>query len=179
MKTPVLNLVLLDDNTLIATPIKNYLNKKFGAKINVSTFFNVDRCLKAIDKNSHVIILDYLKDNKSDDQQSGTKNLDKIKKSKPNIEITLITSNKDITRASEEIKHKVYEYIIRKGRYLYDMPQLVKKTVITPVTNLVTFPIKQIAHYYSIQDYLMMFLIVFISIGVLVVIGFLSVMFIY
>ncbi len=98
MKTPVLNLVLLDDNTLIATPIKNYLNKKFGAKINVSTFFNVDRCLKAIDKNSHVIILDYLKDNKSDDQQSGTKNLDKIKKSKPNIEITLITSNKDITR---------------------------------------------------------------------------------
>ena len=174
MRASSLNLMLLDDNTLIAIPLSNYLNKRFGARVNISTFFDIDKCLRAIDEKSHVIILDYLQNNKSHSYKNGLKNFNSIKNLKPKTEVTMITSDGNMTQATEEMQRGACEYVMQSEQYVYNIPKLVNKIVIAPIKKVVTLPIKQVTHYYNVKDYIMMFVVAFISIGVLVLVGYLS-----
>lgn len=184
MKTAVLNLLILDDKTIMAGPLSDYLNSRFGRRVAISTFFDADRCMRAMDNNSHVIILNYFINGKDKDNRykNGLNTFNSIKKHNPSAEVTMITSNGDMTKATEEMQRGACEYIMHREQYLYDILQVLdstvvvplKKIVVLPLKSLVALPVRKITHYYSVKDYLMMFIVAFVSIGLLVFVGYLS-----
>ena len=104
MKNAALELLILDDNTLIANALSKKLQMNFGTKINVSTFFDADKCLRNIGGQSHVIIIDYFIDSNYKGFRNGLTIFNYIKKSNPEAAVTMITSNKGISIAREEIE---------------------------------------------------------------------------
>jgi ActR/RegA family two-component response regulator len=169
-----LNLLILDDNKVIAGDLSNYLNNRFGSRIKIAAFLDADTGIQNIREQSHVIILDYSLPNKVKVAKSGQKFLNSIKRSNPKTKVTLITSDKDIAGATEEMKIGTSKYIMRLN--LLDTVVISPfKTVVIPFSRVITYPIKKVLHYYNIKQYLMMFLVAFASIAFVVLAVFLSV----
>ncbi len=184
MKTSALDLVILDDNTIMAGPLSTYLQSRFGKRVNISTFYDAVECMGTLDAKSHVIILSYFINGK--DKENGSKNglntFNLIKKQNPDTDVTMITSDGDLERATQEMQRGACEYIVQREQYLYDILRMlntnvlipIKTIVVLPLQKLITLPVRRIIHYYSVKEYLTMFVIAFVSVGILVLVGFLS-----
>jgi DNA-binding NtrC family response regulator len=174
MKTAALNLLLVDDNTLIAGQLSKYLNNRFGKRINVLTFIDTDTCIQNINQHSHVIILDYFLNEEEKAFKNGLKHFNSIKKINHRTKVTILTSNSDVATATEEMQKETSDYIIKWEKSLQDIFQRFDKVIVRPVKTVVTYPVMKIVEYYNINNYLMMFLVAFISIGAIVLAVFLS-----
>lgn len=109
MKSAGINLFILDDHTLMVGNLSKYLINKFGERINISIFFDADKCIRNIDEDSHVIILDYHSYGKA--IKNGQDNFDYIKNQKPETEVTLITSDKDAPAAAADLERGAISHI--------------------------------------------------------------------
>ena len=99
MKTSALNILILDDNTLIVDSLCKHLNERFGTRVNISTFFDADKCIRNIDEQSHVIILDYFLNDKDKGFGNGMNIFDQIKKLNPKTKAIIISANKSASSA--------------------------------------------------------------------------------
>lgn len=169
MKTTALNLALLDDSTLMGNTLSAYLTNRFGARVNVSVFYDADRCMRETARDTHVIVLDYAVDGKA--RKNGTEKFNYIKTLHPEREVSLIVSDDEAGAAIEEVQREASEYIIDREGYSRNIVHHINKKVVKPIKTFVAYPISQIAHYYSVQNYLMMFVVAFISVGGLVLAG--------
>lgn len=59
METRTLNLFIVDDNQLTVVALKHYIQNKFGKGIKISTFYDGESCIKEVNKNTDLVILDY------------------------------------------------------------------------------------------------------------------------
>lgn len=175
MKVAAIDLLILDDNGLMADGLSKYLNQRFGTKVNISTFFDMDECMQKIGKRSHVIVLDYFLNGKDKGAKNGLKIFNSIKNRIPKIEVTMITSDDDVERATQAMQIGASEYIIDKEPGLYDILILFNKVVFSPIKTLVTLPVRKIIHYYDIKDYITMYVSAFTLLSILVIIGMLAV----
>ena len=100
METQGINLFIVDDNKLLVAELKHYLKKKFGIGINILTFNDGESCLKLVDKNTHIVILDYFMEGKN-----GLEVLKLIKAINQKTEVIMLSSNVDIALAIETFKN--------------------------------------------------------------------------
>src|SRR5687768_5703172 len=117
METSPLNLLILDENKMGAEPLKAYLNSKFGTQINISLFFEEEACVRSIDQNSSVIVLNYFLDKNDKTMERGLKVFNSIRKKKPTVEVIMMTSKMEGARAIDELQEMVTKYITRKEYY--------------------------------------------------------------
>jgi CheY-like chemotaxis protein len=174
METTALNLLILDDNKVIAGELSNYLNNRFGAKIKITAFLDADTGIQSIEEKSHVIILDYSLPNEVKGAKSGQKFFNSIKRLNPKTKVTVMTSDNDVAGATEEMKIGTSKYIMRLN-LLNAVVVSPFRNVVLPISKVITYPIKRVLHYYGIKQYLMMFLVAFGSIAFIVLAVFLSV----
>ncbi len=59
MENEEINLFIVDDDKLLATSLKHYLQNKFGYDVKTTIFNNDESCLEKINKYTHIVILDY------------------------------------------------------------------------------------------------------------------------
>ncbi len=173
MKTTALNLVLLDDNTLMANPLSNYLNNRFGSRVRISAFYDVERCLRGIAEDAHVIVLDYLVNGKV--SKTGLEKFNYIKKISPQTDVTLITSDEDAAGATEEMQRETSEYIMNREGYSRNIVHHINRKVVAPLRVFTTYPFRKIIYFYTVKNYLMMFVVAFVSVGILVLAALLAV----
>ena len=103
-------------------------------------------------------------------------------KSNPEAAVTMITSNKGISIAREEIEFAVCTYIMKNVTHSNELLNQFNKVIISPIkTNIVspiktsvTFPIQKVQNYYKTKNYVMLALITSISISILVAVGYLN-----
>jgi hypothetical protein len=180
MKTTPLNLSVLDKNSIIIGPLSTYLNTRFGERINITPYSDAEVCMQFIDDNSHVIILDYFINHEDRTGTKGLKLFETMKKRKPGSKVTMLSSREDIDVATEEMQQGASKYIMKNERGLYDIRFVLDKaarpmkTIVIPV---ITLPIRKLVHYYNLKSYLMMFLVAFISVGILVIAGYVGLKF--
>ena len=65
METQTLNLFIVDDNQSMVVALKHYIQNKFGKGIKISTFYDGESCIKEVDKDTDLVILDYFLDGKN------------------------------------------------------------------------------------------------------------------
>ncbi len=172
MKSSKLNLLILDDNLAIAQPLTNYLNNRFGERINLSMFIDGNECIRSIDQDSHVLILNYAMNGYDEGARNRGEIFKRIKRRNPKTEVTMLTSKQNVMDATEEIQRRVGEYIRRKERYLYDALRMFDQVIFSPITARIVLPIKKLVNDYTIIGYVIMILSAFTTVGVLVIAAF-------
>jgi ActR/RegA family two-component response regulator len=173
METPALNLLILDDNKVIAGELSNYLNTRFGTRIKIAAFLDAELGIQNIKEQSHVIILNYSLPNETREPKKGQRFFNSIKRKNPKTKVAIITSDKDVANATEEMKRETSKYIMKR-RLLNSVVNSPYKTIVLPIKTVIAFPIIKVIHYYKINDYLMMFFVAFASMGIFVLAVFLS-----
>ena len=163
-----MNHIILDDKQVMAGSFRRYFKYRFGSAANIFIVKDAESCLKKIDIESRVIILNY-HFNGNGLQKNGKNVLDKIKEQKPETDVVVLSSDEasqDIIKATRKLEKQASNYITKTNN-------LPLRTVST-IKNTVLFPIRIFVDEFSIADFLYMYLILFVLIGFLVMAGRLS-----
>ena len=155
METQGINLFIVDDNKLMVADLKHYLQNRFGADVHISTFNNGESCLEKVDKNTHVVILDYFMDGKN-----GLEILKLIKAINPKTEVIMLSSNEDIALAINSFRMGAKDYVL-KGQGSW-------KKITKLVYHIITEPIRILVREFGVSKYMAIFLLTFVLMGVVV-----------
>lgn len=155
MKTQELNLFIVDDDKLLATDLKHYLQNKFGENIFISTFKDGESCLEKIDKNTHIVILDYFMDGKN-----GLEILKEIKAINSETEVIMLSGNEDMALAIETFRAGAKDYVV-KGQGSW-------KKISKVINHILLTPIRVIVREFGVSKFAAIFLTTFVTVGIVV-----------
>lgn len=155
MTTQGLNLFIVDDNKAMVAALKQYLEFRFGVSISISTFYDGESCLEKIDKNTHIVILDYFMAGKN-----GLETLKSIKEINPKTEIIMLSGNEDIALAIESFRMGATDYIIKGPSSWERLTNMVNK--------IITDPIRAMVREFAVPKFVAIFFSTFITMGAVV-----------
>jgi DNA-binding NarL/FixJ family response regulator len=155
METQGTNLFIVDDNRLMVTELKHYLQNRFGVSLNISTFDDGESCLEKVDKETNIVILDYFMDGKN-----GLDILKSIKTINPKTEVIMFSCNEDTAVAIETFRAGAKDYIV-KGVGSW-------KKLIKIINYIITEPIRLMVREFGVTKYTAIFLLTFILMGIVV-----------
>ena len=150
-----MNLFIVDDNKLVVSDLKNYLIQRFGLNLNISTFYDGESCLKNVDKDTNIVILDYDLNGKN-----GLEVLKEIKTKNPKTEVIMFSSNEDIATAIQSFRGGAKDYVV-KGQGSW-------KKITKLVYTIITEPIRIIVREFKVSKYMAVFLLTFVIMGLIV-----------
>lgn len=154
MNTQGLNLFIIDDNQLMTTGLRIYLNNRFGTNLNISTFNTGVSALKEVDSNTAIVILDYYLEG-----ENGNDILKSIKKINPNTEVIMLSSNEDIAVAIDSFRNGATDYVV-KGEKAW-------KKITSLVYGVITYPIRIMVREWGLNKYIAIFLLTFVIMGII------------
>lgn len=132
MENQEINLFIVDDDKLLATSLKHYLQNKFGDDLKTTIFNDGESCLEKIEKNTHIVILDYFMDGKN-----GLEILKSIKAVNPKTEVIMLSGNEDMAIAIETFRAGAKDYV-PKGLDSWDkISSLIDSIIIRPIRIVV------------------------------------------
>ncbi len=143
MNPNALQLLILDDKTLMVDSLSKYLNDTFGERIKISAFFDTDKCIRSIEERSQVIILEYLTESKDNKAKDSLRIRNLIKAESKNTEVTILSSIKELSEAIEDIKKSACDYILKHEQSPYSILKLIDKTVLAPLKTIIGLPKKK------------------------------------
>jgi DNA-binding NtrC family response regulator len=154
MKTPSLNLFIVDENKSASEELKKYLENRFGEGIRILTFGDKQSCLEKIDDDTHIVIL-------SDTVQGekGMEILKSIKDINPDTEVIILSEHKDIVLAVESYRAGAKGMVVKgsgSGRKIAGL-----------ITRIFTAPIRIIEKELGLSQRIAIFIMIFITIGVM------------
>ncbi|MES2285101.1 MAG: response regulator [Bacteroidota bacterium] len=155
MTDPKLNIFIVDDNKLLVISLKKYLENRFGSSINISTFYDGESCLENINKNTHIVILDYFLDGMNINAKNGIEILKEIKKHNAKTEVIMLSRNEDVAVAIESFRAGASGYVVKGDNSLDKIISLINRTI--------TEPIRIMVREFGVPKFLTLFLFVFIG----------------
>ncbi len=155
MENNVTNIFIIDDDISSSNILKQQLNEKFGANINILTFTSGKSALEKLNKYTSIVILDY--DLKG---ENGNDVLKSINKNNPKTEVIMLSSNEDIMTAIESFRKGVTDYEIQGEK--------ASKKTKNIVYDIIAYPIRFIVREFGVSKFLAIFLLTFIIMGIAV-----------
>lgn len=155
MNTKELNISIVEDNETIGKQLKDYLVKRFGSCIRVSTFRNGESCLDEVDSNTHVVIL-----NHSLEGTNGLEVLKSIKEINTNTEVIMLSDREDIALAIESFQAGANNTVVKGTGSRKKVSVLVKRILMAPIRIIVIE--------LGLSQRIAMFLMSFVTVGIVV-----------
>jgi two-component system response regulator HydG len=123
------NVFIVDDNELVVITLKRYLQSKFGDALEISTFYDGDSCLAKVDKETHIVILDYFMKDKN-----GLEVLKSIKAINPKTQVIILSSNEDIIPTLRLLREGAKDYVLKGEHGWQKVVELVAEMIAQPHT---------------------------------------------
>lgn len=155
METQGINLFIVDDNKLLVADMRIFLQNRFGVSVQISTFYDGESCLEKIDKDTHIVILDY-----NMGGENGLDVLKEIKRINPKTEVIMLSGTEDMAIAIESFRIGAKDYVI-KGERSWNKLQRV-------VNQIITEPVRLMVREFGVSKYMAVFLLTFVTMGLLV-----------
>jgi DNA-binding NtrC family response regulator len=155
MKTQGTNLFIVDDDNLMAVALEQSLINRFGNGIRVTIFNDGESCLKQVNKQTDIVILDYFLEGKN-----GLEILKSIKTANAKTEVIMLSANEDIILAIETFRAGAMDYVL-KGRGSW-------KKITKLVNHIITEPIRMIVREFGVSKFVATFFLTFATMGIVV-----------
>lgn len=120
-----IKLFLVDDDALFLKSLE--IDFMQHADFEIETFATGELCMKNLDQNPDVIILDYRLDSIEKNAMNGLETLDKIKAISPAIPVVMLSSQDKIDVAINCMHHKAFDYVVKSETAFMRL----KKTITT------------------------------------------------
>lgn len=156
METQGLNLFIVDDNKSMVYALKQYLTGKFGGKLRISTFYDGESCLRSINEQTDVVILDYFLSGKN-----GNEILRSIKELNPRTEVIMLSSSESVETAVESFRLGAKNFVVKNNNAWRKLSVLLDTIIIQPFRYVWEF---------GVAKFLTIFLLTFGIMGLVVLI---------
>ncbi len=153
-----MNLFIVDDDPSVIVGLRNFLENKFSGNLSITTFNTGESALQQVNKNTHIVILDY-----NLHGRDGNEVLQDIKRINPKTEVIMLSSNEDVGTAVEAFRKGATAYV-RKG-------DASTQKVFYQLTRIIGAPIRFLINEFGVSKFLAIFLMVFLTIGILAIIA--------
>ena len=107
----VKNIFIVDDDPMQAMMLQDYLSKY--STFIISVFNSGEECLKNLNKEPHIVFLDYNFDKAGKNAMDGIEILKEIKAARPETEVVMISGQDKIEVAVNTIKYGAFDYIVK------------------------------------------------------------------
>jgi DNA-binding NtrC family response regulator len=156
------NLFIVEDNPENALKLHQFLETRFGTIFNISTFMDSVTALSKVDENTSVVVLDY-----DYFGEKGNEIVDLIKIINKNTKVIILSNNEEIFSAIDSYRNEADNYLLKeKG---------VKKKLSSTLFEIVTYPANYLQMKYSVSQFFVYLVFLFIVVGFLVFIGMVSI----
>lgn len=164
-----LDVILLDNANTVSTPISILLLKKFQGQISVITFADLNKCTLSIQRKTIVFVLSYPLSGSQRATEMPINSYNILKLRFPNNEIVLITSVYDVLVATEKMNEEISVYLDKAMHNR--VKSFIDRVAIHPIKKYITYPIQKIIREFSVNKFVVIFFLAFVSVGLLVVLG--------
>lgn len=156
------NLFIVEDNPENALKLHQFLDTRFGTVFNISTFTDAVTALSKVDENTSVVVLDY-----DYFGVEGNKIVEFIKNINKKTKVIILSNNEEIFSAIDSHRNEADNYLLKeKG---------VKKKLSTTLFEIVTYPANYLQMKYSVSQFFVYLVFLFIVVGLLVLVGMTSI----
>lgn len=149
------NLFIVDDNKLMVTDLRHYLQNRFGESLEISTFETGELCLQKITQTTDIVILDYDLDGKN-----GLEILKSIKRINPKTEVIMLSANENMAIAIESFRRGATDYVV-KGRGSW-------RKITGVITHILTGPLRILVREFGVTKFMAAFILTFLTMGIIV-----------
>jgi len=153
-----LNVFILNDDTSTAGKLRKYLLHRFGNALKISLFFSSASCIRMIDEQVDLVVVDDYMKGVSSSGRSGVEIVKVIKQHHPKTEVVLLTSNEDVGLKIEALKNGAKEVIPNKGGAFHHVRVIIDQTISQPIRYLVAE--------YGVRTFVFLFFLVWVIIGI-------------
>ncbi len=102
---------LVEDNNLYVKALEKYLKEHLKFNAYLHTFSNGEDCLKNMDMNPNIIVLDYFLNSASQNAMNGIEVLKKIKITHPDTSVLMLSNQDDLNVATDTMKYGAFDYV--------------------------------------------------------------------
>jgi two-component system OmpR family response regulator len=121
---------LIDDDKMFLTSLKNSLQQAFGSRITLSEYANGEECLKDVDEDTDIVILDYyLDDTEHPDAMDGLKVMKEIKSISKDIIVIMLSGQDKLQVAIDSIKNGAFEYVSKSESAFVRIQNTIKNAI--------------------------------------------------
>jgi two-component system OmpR family response regulator len=111
MKTEKIKLFLVDDDAVFLKSLEiEFLQ---NTDFSIETYATGELCIKNLERNPDLIILDYHLDGIDKNAMNGIETLDKIKSCNPDIPVVMLSSQDKIDVAISCMHHRAFDYVVK------------------------------------------------------------------
>ena len=163
MENQAINVFILNDNIELAGKLRKYLMKRFGNMLKISLFFSSRSCLKMMNGQVHLVVVD---DYLYEGAHKGTPGMDilkRIKEKSPGTDVVILTSNEDVGLAVDAMKLGARDYILNTRGAWQRILMIIDQTIKQPIRYFVAE--------YGVNVFVITFLLTFIAVGIAVFFG--------
>lgn len=125
VKTKIIFIV--EDNPAYAKTLEAFLKNKFSDVKEIKIFPVGEVCLMEIHRNPTVVIMDYFLDTKYADAETGLEIIKKIKAQKPQTNIIILSSQKELDVTHEAVKKYDCNYVTKDEKAFAKVESLIKE----------------------------------------------------
>ena len=162
MTNQTLNLFIVEDNSKNSLKLHQFLADRFGTMFNIFTFTNAVSALSKIDKNTSVVVLDY-----DYFGEKGNEIVNFIKSINNETKVIILSNNEEIVSAIDTYRNEADNYLQKEDS--------VKKKLSNILFKIITYPANYLQMKYSVSQFFIYLIFLFIIVGVLVFIGIISI----
>ena len=134
-KKELVNIFLVEDDMMYLLAFGYNLQKIPGYK--VSFYSSGEECLRNLDLNPNIVVLDYYLDGGKQDCLNGLELLNKIKKRKPETVVVMLSAQKEMYVALRALEEGAYTYLIKDKQSLKQLELIINEIIIKagPLNN--------------------------------------------
>ncbi len=159
MKNQSLNVFILNDDVMVAGKLRKYLKKRFGDRLNISLFFTSRSCLRMINGQVHLVVVDDYLQESSHTGIAGIDMLQKIKEKDPQTEVIILSSDEDVALAVDAMKLGARDYI-RNDRSAWQQ-------ILTIIDQTIQQPIRYLIAEFGVNVFMAVFFTTFALMGII------------
>jgi DNA-binding NtrC family response regulator len=159
MKNQSLNVFILNDDVMVAGKLRRYLKKRFGDKLNISLFFNSRSCLRMLNGQVDLVVVDDYLQESTHSGIAGLDMLQKVKERDPHTEVIILSSDEDVATAVEAMKLGARSYI-RNDRSAW-------QHILTVIDQNIQQPIRYLIAEFGVNVFMVVFFAVFATMGII------------
>ncbi len=119
---------IVDDEPLLAEMLSDYLNEN-NPNLFVKSFPTGEKCLKNLDENPDLVVLDYYLNSKEKDAANGIDILKEIKSRNKSLPVIMLSSQKSYSTAAQTIGYGAMHYVIKGQDAFREISELIKANV--------------------------------------------------
>jgi two-component system OmpR family response regulator len=128
MSTQAPKIFIVDDEPLLTEMLSDYLKDQHQS-VDIQSFPTGEACLRSLDEQPDLVVLDYYLNSKEKDAANGIDILKEIKSKNKALPVIMLSSQKSYGTAAQTIGYGAMHYVIKGKDAFEEISNLIKANV--------------------------------------------------